>query len=151
MNDKARTAEDCVQDMDTCPFCGCYMGIIVWSRGGYEPYGNHEGGCVLEGNALAFYGNPEDLVDAWNHRAGDEDLPPPHPIEAIKFRMEQMGLTQKDMIPYIGNASKVSEVLNGKAPLSKAMMQRLHKGLNIPAESLLNDPDGSETDSGGKA
>ncbi len=66
----------------------------------------------------------------------------PDPIDAIKFRMEQLGLGQKDMVPFIGNKSKVSEVLNGKRPLTLAMMRGLHKGLGIPAEVLLKEPGG---------
>ncbi|MBI5935278.1 MAG: transcriptional regulator [Chloroflexi bacterium] len=61
----------------------------------------------------------------------------PDPIEAIKFRMEQQGLKKKDLVKYIGNQSKVSEVLNRKRPLSVAMMRELHRGLGIPAEVLL--------------
>lgn len=64
----------------------------------------------------------------------------PDPIEAIKFRMDQLGLQQKDLIPFIGSKSKVSEVLNRKRPLSLSMMRALHKGLGIPAEILLNEP-----------
>ena len=64
----------------------------------------------------------------------------PDPIEAIKFRMEQLGLTQKHMVPYIGTKSKVSEVLNGKRTLTLAMMRSLHKNLGISAEVLLNEP-----------
>ena len=59
------------------------------------------------------------------------------PVEAIKFRMEQQGLTQKDLEPYIGSSGRVSEVLNRKRRLSLQMVQRLHDGLNIPYESLL--------------
>ena len=66
----------------------------------------------------------------------------PDPIDAIKFRMEQMGLEQKDMVPFIGAKSKVSEVLNGKRPLTLAMMRGLHKGLGIPAEILLKEQGG---------
>lgn len=66
----------------------------------------------------------------------------PDPIDAIKFRMEQMGLDQKDIIPFIGSKSKVSEVLNGKRSLTLAMMRGLHKGLGIPAEVLLKEPGG---------
>lgn len=66
----------------------------------------------------------------------------PDPIEAIKFRMEQQGLTRKDLVPYIGSQSKVSEVLNKKRPLSLAMMRALHKGLGIPAEVLMQEPGG---------
>ncbi len=64
----------------------------------------------------------------------------PDPIEAIKFRMEQEGLTRKDLIPYLGSASKVSEVLNRKRPLSLNMIRKLHAGLGIPAEVLLQSP-----------
>lgn len=64
----------------------------------------------------------------------------PDPIEAIKFRMEQAGLKQKDLIPFIGSRSKVSEVLSRQRPLSIAMIRRLHEGLGIPAEVLLKEP-----------
>lgn len=60
------------------------------------------------------------------------------PIEAIKFRMEQQGLTQKDLEPYIGSSGRVSEVLNRKRRLSLQMVRRLHDGLKIPYESLLS-------------
>ena len=63
----------------------------------------------------------------------------PDPIEAIKFRMDQQGLKQVDLAPYIGNKSKVSEVLNRKRPLSLAMIRRLHDGLGIPADVLLQE------------
>ena len=63
----------------------------------------------------------------------------PDPIEAIKFRMEQMELKQKDMIPFIGSRSKVSEVLSRQRPLSISMMRKLHEGLGIPAEVLLQE------------
>ena len=64
-------------------------------------------------------------------------LPPPDPVEAIKFRMDQANLKKKDLIPYIGNLEKVSEVLNRKRPLTLKMIRALHNGLGIPAESLL--------------
>ena len=64
----------------------------------------------------------------------------PDPIEAIKFRMEQQGLKQADMVPYIGSKSKVSEVLNRKRSLSLSMIRKLNKGLGIPAEVLLQEP-----------
>jgi HTH-type transcriptional regulator/antitoxin HigA len=66
----------------------------------------------------------------------------PDPIEAIKFRMEQQGLSRKDLEPFIGSQSKVSEVLNHKRPLSVAMIRALHKGLDIPAEVLLQEEGG---------
>lgn len=61
----------------------------------------------------------------------------PEPIEAIKFRMEQQGLTQRDLVPYIGSKSKTSEVLSGKRSLSLPMIRALHSGLGIPSEVLL--------------
>jgi HTH-type transcriptional regulator/antitoxin HigA len=64
----------------------------------------------------------------------------PDPIEAIKFRMEQQGLIQKDLAPYLGSQSRVSEVLNRKRPLSLSMIRALHEGLGIPAEVLLQEP-----------
>lgn len=60
------------------------------------------------------------------------------PVEAIKFRMEQQGLTQKDLVPFIGSSGRVSEVLNHKRRLSLQMVKRLHDGLHIPYESLLS-------------
>ena len=75
------------------------------------------------------------LVEAYE----DEHHPidPPDPIEAIKFRVEQQGLTRRDLEPYIGSRARVSEVLNRKRPLSVEMIRRLHKGLGIPAEVLI--------------
>lgn len=64
----------------------------------------------------------------------------PEPVAAIQFRMEQQGLTRKDLEQYIGSQSKVSEVLNKKRPLSLAMIRALHAGLGIPAEVLLREP-----------
>lgn len=61
----------------------------------------------------------------------------PSPIEAIQFFMDQKGLTNSDMTKYLGHISKVSEVLNGKRPLSKTMIKKLVEGLGVPAEILL--------------
>jgi len=61
----------------------------------------------------------------------------PDPIEAIKVRMEQMHLKQKDLVPYIGNKSKVSEVINGKIGLSLSMISKLSVGLHLPLEVLI--------------
>jgi HTH-type transcriptional regulator/antitoxin HigA len=61
----------------------------------------------------------------------------PDPVEAIKFRMEQQGLTQSDLMPYIGSRSKVSEVLSGKRELTLKMIRALNTYLDIPAEVLL--------------
>jgi len=63
----------------------------------------------------------------------------PDPIDAIQFRMEQQNLTQRDLVPYIGSRSKVSEVLSRKRPLTLSMMRALHSGLGIPARVLLQE------------
>lgn len=65
----------------------------------------------------------------------------PDPIDAIAFRMDQHGLSHKDLVPFIGSMSKVSEVLSRKRPLSLSMIRRLHKGLGIPADVLIGDRD----------
>jgi HTH-type transcriptional regulator / antitoxin HigA len=64
-------------------------------------------------------------------------IDPPDPIEAIKFRMEQEGLTAKDLVPMIGQVNRVYEVLNRKRGLTTKMMWRLHQDLGISAESLI--------------
>ena len=63
----------------------------------------------------------------------------PNPIEAIRFKMEQFGLKDKDLIEYIGQSGRVSEVLSYKRKLSLTMIRKLEKGLNIPAKSLIKD------------
>jgi HTH-type transcriptional regulator/antitoxin HigA len=76
------------------------------------------------------------LIEAYENR--HYPVGPADPIDAIKFRMEQQGLTPRDLEPYIGPSGRVSEVLNGKRPLSLRMVKRLHEGLHIPYESLLS-------------
>jgi len=66
-------------------------------------------------------------------------ISPPDPVEAIKFRMEQMNLTRKDLEPFIGSRGRVSEVLNHRRGLSLNMIRNLHSNLSIPLESLIND------------
>jgi HTH-type transcriptional regulator/antitoxin HigA len=61
----------------------------------------------------------------------------PDPIEAIKFRMEQMGMKRVDLEQYLGTRARVSEILNKQRNLSLAMIKKLHKEFGIPAESLL--------------
>ena len=61
----------------------------------------------------------------------------PDPIEAIKYRMEEMGLKQKDLVPLIGSKSKVSELLNHKINLSLSMISNLSSALHIPLEVLI--------------
>ena len=75
------------------------------------------------------------LVEAYENK--HYDFGPADPVEAIKFRMEQQGLTARDLERFIGPSGRVSEVLNRKRPLSLRMVKRLHDGLNIPYESLL--------------
>lgn len=65
-------------------------------------------------------------------------IDPPDPIEAIKFRMEQAGLTPKDLEPIIGKRNRVYEILNRKRTLTLPMIRRLHRDLGISAESLIN-------------
>jgi len=65
----------------------------------------------------------------------------PDPLEAIRFRMEEQGLMQRDLIPYIGSKSKVSEVLSGKRPLTLQMIRAINKGLDIPFEILMQQPE----------
>lgn len=61
----------------------------------------------------------------------------PTPVDAILFRIEQMGLSRNDLEKYIGNKGRVSEILSGRRSLSKQMIFNLHKGLGIPLESLI--------------
>jgi len=75
------------------------------------------------------------LVEAYETR--HHSIDPPDPVDAILFRMEQQGLTRKDLEPIIGSRSRVSEVLNRKRTLSLEMIRNLHKRLNIPLESLV--------------
>ncbi|HEX6012414.1 MAG TPA: helix-turn-helix domain-containing protein, partial [Geminicoccaceae bacterium] len=75
------------------------------------------------------------LIDAYGAR--HHPLDPPDPVEAIKFRMEQQGLTQGDLEGIIGTRTRVAEVLNRKRGLSIAMVRRLHDRLGIPAEVLI--------------
>jgi len=107
----------------------------------------------LESLMDAAPGSPEEeelelfsiLIEKYEEEHYPIDLP--DPIEAIKFRMEQGGLTRKDLQKYIGSQSKVSEVLNRKRPLSLSMMRSLHDGLGIPAEVLLQEPGKKLSDS----
>jgi HTH-type transcriptional regulator / antitoxin HigA len=75
------------------------------------------------------------LVDAYETEHYPTD--PPDPIEAIKFRMEQQGLTRRDLEEIIGTRTRIAEVLNRKRGLSIAMIRRLHERLGISAEVLI--------------
>ena len=78
------------------------------------------------------------LVEAYEQKHYPLDLP--DPVEAIKFEMEQKGLTVKDLEPMIGKSNRVYEILNHKRSLTLKMIWRLHKQLGIPAESLIKQP-----------
>lgn len=75
------------------------------------------------------------LVEAYETKHFPIDLP--DPVEAIKFRMEQSGLTPKDLVPMIGRLNRVYEILNRKRSLTLPMIWKLHDQLGIPAESLI--------------
>ena len=75
------------------------------------------------------------LIEAFE--AKHYPIAPPDPIEAIKFRMEQGGLSVQDLVPMIGRTNRVYEVLNHTRPLTLAMIRSLHEGLGIPAEVLI--------------
>ena len=80
------------------------------------------------------------LVEAWEAKHYPIDLP--DPVAAIKYHMEQKGLAPRDLVRFIGSRSRVYEVLNRKRPLTLRMVWQLHKGLGIPAESLIKAPKG---------
>jgi HTH-type transcriptional regulator / antitoxin HigA len=75
------------------------------------------------------------LVEAYEQK--HFNIAPPDPVEAIKFRIEQLGLKQSDLSDAMGGKNRVSEILNRKRELTADMMRKLHKQFNIPAESLL--------------
>lgn len=66
-----------------------------------------------------------------------DPIPAPDPVDALVFRMEQMGLSRKDLERFLGSRSRVSEVLSRRRPLTLDMIRRLHEGLKIPAEVLI--------------
>ena len=75
------------------------------------------------------------LIDSYE--AKHHPIDPPDPIDAILFRMEQMGLTRADLVPIIGSRARVSEVLNRRRDLTIAMIARLREKLGIPADTLI--------------
>lgn len=77
------------------------------------------------------------LIDNYEEKYYAIDIP--DPIEAIKFRMEQEGLIQNDLVAFFGSKSRVSEVLNKKRKLTIDMIRNLHNQLNIPFENLLGE------------
>ena len=77
------------------------------------------------------------LIGDYESKEYQIDLP--DPIDAIEFRMEQQGLTNRDLIPFLGSRSKVSEILGRKRPLTLSMIRALHQGFEIPAKVLLQE------------
>ena len=77
------------------------------------------------------------LIDNYEEEHHSIDLP--HPVEAIKFRMEQMGLKQKDLVSCFGDISRVSDVLNLKRKLNLNYIRKLNKKLHIPLEALISE------------
>jgi HTH-type transcriptional regulator/antitoxin HigA len=77
------------------------------------------------------------LVEAYELK--HHPIYPPDPVEAIKFRMDQLGMTRKDLEPYLGPRSRISEIFNRKRELSLTMIRSLHKRLGIPLESLIQN------------
>lgn len=76
------------------------------------------------------------LVEAYEQK--HFTIGPPNPLEAIKFRMEQLGIKQSDLAEAMGGKNRVSEILSGKRELTVKMMRELHNKFNVPAESLLS-------------
>lgn len=99
--------------------------LSAWFDNEPEP-GSPEGDCF---EILAA------LVEGWE--AKHFPIESPDPVAAIKFRMEQGGLTVKDLVPSIGQPNRVYEVLSGKRGLTIGMIRRLHKNLDIPVASLI--------------
>jgi HTH-type transcriptional regulator/antitoxin HigA len=75
-----------------------------------------------------------------NYERSREPLPPLDPVEAIKFRMEQEGLSRRALLPVFGTTARISEVLGGKRALTLDMIRKLHALFAIPLESLIGAP-----------
>ena len=78
------------------------------------------------------------LAEAWEQK--HHSIGPPDPVEAIRFALEQRGLSRRDLEPILGSRSRVAEVLNHKRRLTLPMIRRLHQRLGIPAEVLIQEP-----------
>ncbi|MPR35543.1 helix-turn-helix domain-containing protein [Salmonirosea aquatica] len=86
-----------------------------------------------------------DELEIWSmlvNKYEEEHFPieEPDPIEYLKIRMEELGLSQEDLVPYMGNKGNVSKVLNRKRSLSLQMIRNLHRGLNLSLEALIAEP-----------
>ena len=90
----------------------------------------------VEGDELEILGI---LVDEYEKK--HFPIESPKPVEAIKFRMDQLGLEQKDLAKILGSKSRASEILSGKRSLSLRQIKLLYKKLGIPAEILIQEPE----------
>lgn len=75
------------------------------------------------------------LVEAYEQK--HHPVPPPDPIEALRYHLESRGLTRRDLEPFLGSRARVAEILNRKRSLTIEMIRRLHEGLGVPAEILI--------------
>jgi HTH-type transcriptional regulator / antitoxin HigA len=98
-------------------------------------------GVVFDAAVDSPEGDEAELLSILIGKYEDEHYPidPPDPIEAIKFRMEQMDMSKQDLAKVIGYKSRVSEIFNRKRKLSLQMIRRLHDRMKIPYESLIKD------------
>lgn len=78
------------------------------------------------------------LVD--DYESKHHPIAPPDPVDAIKFRMEQSGMTRSDLKPLIGPPERIDKIISRQRPLTLAMIRKLHFKLNIPLESLIQPP-----------
>ena len=94
---------------------------------------------LMDSKAGTRPGDELDILSALvvSYEAMHHPIFPPDPVEAIKFRMDQLGMTRKDLEAVIGGRGRISEILSRKRPLSLEMIRRLHRILNIPLESLI--------------
>jgi HTH-type transcriptional regulator / antitoxin HigA len=106
--------------------CGRIYSLINSSESPIEP--NSPEGEEIELLSL--------LIEKYEHEHYQVEAP--DPIEAIKFRIEQMNLKQTDIAPLFGGKTRVSEVLHGKRPLTLKMIVLLNRYMGIPLESLIN-------------
>jgi HTH-type transcriptional regulator / antitoxin HigA len=90
----------------------------------------------VEGTAEA---DEADVLSILIHSYEEEHypIPPPHPVEAIKFRLEQMGKNEEELSKILGHQNNILDILSGKKKLSLAMIRKLHNVLKIPAETLI--------------
>jgi HTH-type transcriptional regulator/antitoxin HigA len=96
---------------------------------------------LMEAKPGTAHGDELEVLSLLIHEYEDKVFPidKPDPVAAIRFRMAQQGLTNKDLVPFLGSRSRVSEVLSGRRSLSLKMIRALVCGLRIPAEVLLGE------------